>query len=118
MIYHAHYRPINTAISVMLEASASLHGALPAIVPTPAGILRLLSGSSSKPKQDGIGEMSPSALDAMANMLTSRPVHVDHVAGAIIAALASDEVEGVVDTPRIRELVGWGDTSKSEHIHE
>lgn len=116
MVYHAHYRPLNTAISMMLDASASVHAFLPSSLPTPATILRAFSGSGAK-QSDGIGEMSPSALSAMANMLTTRPVHVEHVASAIIAALASDKVEGVVDTPRIRELVGWANATGTDAVH-
>lgn len=51
----------------------------------------------------------------MANALSIPPIHVDHVADAICAALDSrNGVRGVVGVLRMRELSGWSGEHDSE----
>lgn len=138
LIYHAHQRPITTPVAFLFDLSATLHARVPPNVPTPSGILRSLGnllssdgngrgqakgavageigvmepklyrGPSSPGSQNGPGTVTPSALEAMANALVIPPIHVDHVADAILASLDSTNgVRGVVGVSRMRELIGW-----------
>ncbi|EKM82635.1 hypothetical protein AGABI1DRAFT_35050 [Agaricus bisporus var. burnettii JB137-S8] len=99
LVYHAHQRPVTTPLAFLLDLSATLHARVPPTVPTPSGILQTLS--DQRP-------VTPSALEAMANILVIPPIHVDHVADAILASLDSaNGVKGVVGVRRMRELIGW-----------
>lgn len=67
--------------------------------------LKMYQGLSSPGDQRPV---TPSALEAMANILVIPPIHVDHVADAILASLDSaNGVKGVVGVRRMRELIGW-----------
>ena len=59
-----------------------------------------------------------SPLDSIANALTLPPIHVDHVAAAIVATLDStSDIRGVVGVHRMRELIGWvADDKKQEPV--
>lgn len=49
-----------------------------------------------------------SPLESVANALEIPPIHVDHVADAIMVALDSQSgVRGAVGVRRMRELIGW-----------
>lgn len=96
LVYHAHFRPLTTPFAALLDLSATLHSAAPRGFPTPSSVLRALSGGRSE-----------SPFRSMANALTTPPIHVDHVAGAVVAALLNPNVRGVVDVLGMRELVGW-----------
>ncbi|KAG6917979.1 hypothetical protein DXG01_017163 [Tephrocybe rancida] len=103
LVYHAHHRPLSTPPAVLLDLSASLHAKIPSTFPTPSSILRRVGATLSphSPK-------TTSSLDSIANALTIPPIHVDHVAAAVCAALDSDNpVRGIVGVQRMRELVGW-----------
>jgi len=74
------------------------------------GIENLMS--SSKSAEESLGGPGvfrrPSSFESMANALETPPIHVDHVADAIMIALDSGKsVRGVVGVQRMRELIGW-----------
>ena len=46
---------------------------------------------------------------SIANALTIPPIHVEHVAKAVVNALGDDGVEGVVDVRRMRAMLGFKD---------
>jgi hypothetical protein len=52
-----------------------------------------------------------SPLNSTANALTTPPIHVEHVAGAICVSLCDPNVKGIVDVRKMRELIGWRDAS-------
>ena len=104
LVYHAHLRPLTTPLAALLDLFATVHAKAPSGAPTPSSILRAL-GSALGTRSETL----PSTLDSIANALTIPPIHVEHVAKAICVALdpARDDVHGVVDVGRMRELVGW-----------
>ncbi|TFK42533.1 hypothetical protein BDQ12DRAFT_676377 [Crucibulum laeve] len=107
LVYHAHYRPMTTPAAVLLDLSSSIHAKVPRSLPTPAGLLRSLGSVGNSSAADE----SPSSFASMANALVIPPIHVDHVADAICVALdSSQEVRGVVNVRRMRELIGWSDS--------
>lgn len=112
LVYHAHYRPLTTPPAALLDLSATIHRKMPAGIPTPSSILRSLGSAatrfSARDSHPSQGEL-PSALESMANALVIPPIHVDHVADAICAALdlRNDAVEGVVGVEKMFELIGW-----------
>jgi hypothetical protein len=109
LVYHPHHRPLTSPAAALLDLSASLHSKIPSNVPTPSAILRSL-GSTSSP----VGL----TLHSMANALTIPPIHVEHVAEAICAALdPAREVRGIVGVRRMRELIGWSEKGSSSTAH-
>ena len=48
-----------------------------------------------------------SMLNSLANAMTLPPIHVDHVAQAICAALQVEDVRGPVGVQEMRNLIGW-----------
>jgi hypothetical protein len=109
-VYHAHHRPLTSPVAALLDLSASLHSKVPSSIPTPSGVLRLLGSTLSPP--------GSSSLDSVANALTIPPIHVQHVAEAICAALdPARDVRGVVSVRRMRELIGWTDKNKPSTVH-
>ena len=52
-------------------------------------------------------EVGSTPLRSIANALTIPPIHVDHVAEAVCKAIADDNVDGVVDVARMRDIIGW-----------
>ncbi|KIM87147.1 hypothetical protein PILCRDRAFT_64295 [Piloderma croceum F 1598] len=110
LVYHPHHRPITSPVAALLDLSASLHSNAPSNIPTPSRILRSLSSAFSPAEG--------SSLDSIANALTIPPIHVEHVAEAICAALdPAREVRGVVDVRRMRELIGWSERSRPSTTH-
>lgn len=103
LVYHPHHRPLTSPVAALLDLSASLHSKVPSNIPTPSGILRSL-GSAFSPA------VNSSSLDSVANALTIPPIHVEHVAEAICAALdPARDVRGVVGVRRMRQLIGWSE---------
>ncbi|KZP19468.1 NAD(P)-binding protein [Athelia psychrophila] len=100
LVYHPHHRPLTSPLAALLDASASLHAAAPSSFPTPARILRALAG------RDG----PESALASVANALSVPPIHVEHVAEAVVAALdPASGVRGVLGVRAMRTLIGWAE---------
>ncbi|EJD02346.1 NAD-binding protein [Fomitiporia mediterranea MF3/22] len=121
LVYHSHFRPLTTPIATLLDLSATVHRSVPDDVPTPATILRAISSSSSASRKSSPddnqadltpGSLAPSPLSSIANALTVPPIHVDHVAEAIIHAIEDDSIEGVLDVHRMREVIGWVDKGR------
>jgi len=103
LVYHAHHRPLTTPAAALFDLSATLHRKAPQFIPTPSNIIRTLASSSLLR-----GGPISSSLESIANALVIPPIHVDQVAEAICATLDSTNgIEGVVDTWRMRELIGW-----------
>jgi hypothetical protein len=102
-VYHAHLRPLTSLPAAALDLSAALHAGAPALVPTPAGALRALAAAT------GGGGASP--LASLANALTVPPIHVEHVAEAVVAALDARraDVRGPLDVRAMRALIGWAE---------
>ncbi|KAF8892539.1 hypothetical protein BD779DRAFT_1509560 [Infundibulicybe gibba] len=98
LVYHAHHRPLTTPAAVLLDISATLHSKVPRSLPTPSGLLRALGRASG-------GAESP--LESMANCLVTPPIHVDSIAEAVCFVLSTEEVHGVVDVHKMRDLIGW-----------
>ena len=116
-MYHSHFRPLTTPIATLLDLSATVHRALPNNVPTPAGLLRTLSSSSPTPSITP-GTLNPSALSSVANALTVPPIHVDHVAEAVVRAIDDDGMEGIMDVRRMREVIGWAEKGSERESGE
>jgi len=105
LVYHAHYRPLTTPAAALLDLSATLHRKAPRGVPTPSSVIRALA--STNLLGGGRGPIS-SSLESIANAFVIPPIHVDQVAEAICATLDSKNgIRGVVDTRRMRDLIGW-----------
>ncbi|KZV90411.1 putative mitochondrion protein [Exidia glandulosa HHB12029] len=96
LIYHAHLRPLTSPAAAALSASATLHGRVPPgfPLPTPAGVLRSLSGVFPP-------------LSSVANALVTHPIHVDHVASAACASIETHSVSGPLGVREMRRLIGW-----------
>ena len=110
LVYHAHHRPLTTPAAAILDLCATLHRKSPPGIPTPSSILRSLGSSGLF----GGGESIGSPLQSIADALAIPPIHVDHVADAICAALDSrNGVQGVVNVRRMRELIGWSEEQRS-----
>jgi len=81
-----------------------------ASAPSPMGAPDSESSQSSPSASwgdSGVGRAS-SALESVANALETPPIHVDHVADAVMVALNSASgVRGAVGVRRMRELIGW-----------
>jgi hypothetical protein len=105
LVYHAHYRPLTTPAATLLDLSATLHRKVPQGIPTPSSVIRTLA--STNLLGGGRGTIS-SSLESIANAFVIPPIHVDQVAEAICTTLDSRSgIKGVVDTRRMRELIGW-----------
>ena len=105
LVYHAHHRPLTTPAAALLDLSATLHRKAPEFIPTPSSVIRTLASSSLL--GGGHGSIS-SSLESIANAFVIPPIHVDQVAEAICNALDSrNGIKGVVNTRRMRELIGW-----------
>ncbi|KXN86881.1 hypothetical protein AN958_09476 [Leucoagaricus sp. SymC.cos] len=106
LVYHAHQRPLTTPAAVLFNLSATFHAKVPPTLPTPSGVLRSLGSLSDS------GDLrAPSPFESVANALEIPPIHVDHVADAILVALDSrSSVRGAVGVKRMRELIGWSES--------
>jgi len=111
LVYHAHLRPLTTPLATILDVSAALHRKVPPSIPTPSSLLRSL-GSVFPPSPNSTGV---SALESIANAMTLPPIHVDQVAGAIMATLDAP-VRGAVGVNQMRELIGWGAAGPTRDI--
>ena len=136
LIYHSHFRPLTTPFATLLDLSATLHRSAPTGIPTPSGVLRLLSEAGRRPhyntnnsspepplsdsNSNSEFDIPPSPFASMANAMVVPPIHVDHVGEAICKVLQDESVEGVVNVSRMRELIGWSDkgsTGKGNDVH-
>src|SRR5271154_5766194 len=94
LVYHAYYRPLTTSLATLLDLSATMHSLIPSGLPSPATFLR------------SVGSAFPgSSLTSIANAMTTRPIHVDHVAEAICLSLRDPSIQGVVDVRKMRDLI-------------
>ncbi|KAL1715035.1 hypothetical protein EV715DRAFT_276154 [Schizophyllum commune] len=100
-MYHPHWRPLSTPPAALLDLFVNLERGAPKGIPTPASILRSLASPGRDPAD------LPSALASVANALTIPPMHVDHVAEAIVRAIQDESVKGPLDVVQMRELIGW-----------
>ncbi|KII88394.1 hypothetical protein PLICRDRAFT_54232 [Plicaturopsis crispa FD-325 SS-3] len=105
LVYHPHYRPLTSPLAALLDLSATLHANAPPSLPTPASILRTLGSTFSSP--------APS----VANALTIPPIHVEHVAEAVVCAALDADVQGVLGVRAMRELIGWAQKGDSGRTH-
>ncbi|KAF9454540.1 NAD(P)-binding protein [Macrolepiota fuliginosa MF-IS2] len=116
LVYHAHQRPLTTPAAVLFDLSATLHANVPRGVPTPSGILRSLGTLMPQGSRCSAGSLGDpgvvgTLLESMASALEVPPIHVDHVAGAIVVALDSASgIRGVVGVRRMRQLIGWSES--------
>lgn len=96
-------------MAALLDLSATVHARLPAGFPTPSAILRTLGAALPRPAQEQGALLPDSAFESMARALTIPPIHVDHVAEAIVTAAdrARADVRGPYGVQEMRELIGW-----------
>lgn len=80
-MYHPHVRPISTLPAFLLSLSASLP------IPNPFASKSFLNG----------------ALES----LSTHPIHVDHVASAVLKCIEDEEMRGVVDVDLMRKWAGF-----------
>lgn len=104
LVYHAHFRPLTTLPATLLDFSAVMHKKVPQSFPTPAGFLRTVAKAVSSPQED---DEQASAFHSMVNALTVPPIHVDHVAEAVCAAIEDEGVEGPLGVRQMRDIIGW-----------
>ncbi|BGP05825.1 hypothetical protein JCM10049v2_001640 [Rhodotorula toruloides] len=97
LMYHPHLNPPSTLPATLLEASAKLRALIP-----PA--LRL--APSPPPSPIPTTEIPP-AYASLASLMSIPPIHVDAVGDAVCQAMASPDVEGVVDVQRMRDMLGF-----------
>lgn len=86
-MYHPHIRPISTLPAFLLSLSASLP------FPNPFASRSLLGGAVES--------------------LSTHPIHVDHVASAVIRGIEDQSIRGVVDVDTMREWAGFQVQRKS-----
>lgn len=84
-MYHPHIRPVSTLPAFLLSLSAGL-----------ADRTGLPNPFASK-----------SPLAGAAEALRTHPLHVDHVAEAVLRCVVDEEREGVVDVPMMRKWAGF-----------
>ncbi|KAJ7774549.1 NAD-binding protein [Mycena maculata] len=101
LVYHAHLRPLTTPAAALFDASASLAARLPG--PIRDSLRRAIA---HLPRAS---EATPSPIESVANMLTTPPMHVDHVGAAAVKACLDAEMEGVLGVRQMREAIGWRD---------
>ncbi|KAK7467188.1 hypothetical protein VKT23_004246 [Stygiomarasmius scandens] len=104
LVYHSHYRPLTTPAAALIDFSSTIHSKIPPGIPTPSQLLRSFNSILSAGNTNS--ELG-SPLESMANCMTIPPIHVDHVAEAVCAALTNQDVQGVVGVWRMRGLIGW-----------
>jgi len=85
LMYHPHIRPVSTLPAFLLSLSASAHDRL--------GIPNIFA--------------SKSLLGGAADALRSHPLHVDHVASAVLRCIEDGEMQGVVDIQDMRRWAGF-----------
>jgi nucleoside-diphosphate-sugar epimerase len=92
LMYNAHVRPLSTLPAFALSLTAGLHDRLQ---------LQEKLDPDSKFKPD-----PASFLGRAADNFSTHPIHVDHVADAIVKCIA-EGTEGVVDVPTMRRWAGF-----------
>lgn len=85
-MYHPHVRPLSTLPAFGLSLTAGLHDRLN--MPLPVSPTSFLGGAAAA--------------------LRTHPLHVDHVAEAVIRCIAEEDKEGVIDVPTMRRWAGFG----------
>jgi hypothetical protein len=89
--------------ATMFDLSARIHDAMPSYIPMPSPVLRWL-GTSVCPYAT---DKTPSALTSMANLLSTPPIHADHLGEAICLSLdPTKDIRGVLGVRDMRELIG------------
>lgn len=98
-MYHAHLRPLSTLPAFALSCTAHLHdscgGQRPAFIP-----------------KGGV-------VDRAADNFATHPLHVDHVADAIVKCIAEDKA-GVFDVQTMRRWAGFdvpSQTGEAQPVH-
>lgn len=95
-MYHPHTRPLSTLPSFLLSCTASLHDTL---------------GANQLP-------LSPSnPIAQAARALQTHPLHVDHVASAVLKSIVEGR-QGVVDVPTMRAWAGFNVKGKEVRVDE
>jgi hypothetical protein len=96
LMYHPHIRPFSTLPAFALSLSAGLADRLS--LPNPFASKSLLGG--------------------MADSLRTHPIHVDHVAEAVLRCIADEDKRGVVDIEEMRRWAGfWMKEASKETAH-
>lgn len=90
-MYNAHIRPVTTVPAFALSVTAGIHDKL--------GLKLPFSGDNF--------------FGRAAESLKTHPIHVDHVADAIVKCIAEDR-EGVVEIPTMRKWAGFDVPEASE----
>ncbi|ORY31932.1 hypothetical protein BCR39DRAFT_465115 [Naematelia encephala] len=85
LMYHPHIRPLSTLPAFLLSLTATL--------------AEHTSGSNPF--------ASKSALAGAAEAMRTHPIHVDHVAEAVVRCIADENKEGVVEVNTMREWAGF-----------
>jgi len=103
LIYHPHTRPMASIPATIFDFSARIHDAMPSYIPMPSSVLRWL-GTTVCPYAT---DKTPSALTSMANLLSTPPIHLDHLGEAICLSLDPTKgIRGVLGVRDMRELIG------------
>ena len=84
-MYHPHIRPLSTLPAFLLSLSAGLADRTG--FPNPFASKSLLAGA--------------------ADSLRTHPLHVDHVAEAVIRCIGDEGKQGVIDVPTMRAWAGF-----------
>ena len=87
-MYHPHIRPISTLPAFLLSLTASLPFGNPFA--------------------------SKSVLGGAVESLSTHPIHVDHVAEAVIRGIEDERLSGVIDVDTMREWAGFDVAKKTQ----
>jgi hypothetical protein len=90
-MYHPHIRPLSTLPAFALSLTASL--------PLPSNPFA-----------------SKSALGGAAEALSTHPLHVDHVAEAVVRCIAEESRQGIVDVETMRQWAGFAGGKRGEAV--
>ena len=96
LMYHPHIRPISTFPAFGLSLTAAAHDALPLSLPF----------------------SRQSMLGGVAEALRTHPLHVDHVAEAVLRCVEDGEREGTVEVDEMREWAGFGKGARRGQRHQ
>ncbi|TYJ52369.1 hypothetical protein B9479_007025 [Cryptococcus floricola] len=92
LMYHPHTRPLTTLPAFLIDLSAKFHA-----------FSRLPNLFSSG-----------SFLHGASESLRTYPLHVDHVASAVLRGIEDEKLRGVVEVPEMRGWAGFGEGKKGE----
>lgn len=98
LMYHPHIRPLSTPLAVLLDITSTIHTRMSSLFPGRARTASPLPPPTASPPPPGIR-----------STLATPPIHVDHVAAAVLRAVEDPAVEGVVRTRTMRAWAGWDD---------